>query len=198
MTTRTSPPSDQPNNQDVFIWALSLLGGADLNVDVEAVYLKAFELAPARLGWRTRPDLPDYKKAAKALQSVEAKTHTGLVLKVSPLTRKLTVDGIAWVEKHQDALVRLYSGGHVAPPKTGIYETLRQRLRKSVAFQNLMDEKPINIGEVAQALGCSPASSSAVWAKRLDELERAAAVLNDEDLKIANRKFSDLLAELER
>ncbi len=75
MTIRTSPPSDQPNNQDVFVWALYLLGGADRGVDVEEIYLKCFELAPARLGWRTRPDLPDYKKASKALQSIEAKTH---------------------------------------------------------------------------------------------------------------------------
>lgn len=76
-TARSAPPSVEANNQDVFIWALYLLGGADRDVDVENIYLKSFELTPARLGWRTRPDPPDYKKTAKALQSIEATTHIG-------------------------------------------------------------------------------------------------------------------------
>ena len=67
MSIRTEPPSSIPNNQDVFVWALYLLGGADQDVDVEAIYLKCFELAPARLAWRTRPDLPDYKKISTSL-----------------------------------------------------------------------------------------------------------------------------------
>ena len=32
--TRSAPPSVDANNQDVFIWALYLLGGADRDVDV--------------------------------------------------------------------------------------------------------------------------------------------------------------------
>jgi hypothetical protein len=66
--TRTAPPNQTANNQDVFIWSLYQLGGADRSIEVEDIYLKAFDIAPARLGWRTRPDLPDYKKVAKALQ----------------------------------------------------------------------------------------------------------------------------------
>ena len=62
------PPSEQHNNADLIVWALHLCGGAERWVDVEELYLKAFELAPARLSWRTREDLPDYKKCAKALQ----------------------------------------------------------------------------------------------------------------------------------
>ena len=75
---RKDPPSSEANNQDVFVWALYLLGGADKDVDVEEIYLKCFELAPARLGWRTHPEIADYKKTSKALQSIEATTHVEL------------------------------------------------------------------------------------------------------------------------
>jgi len=77
-------PSGNHNNDDLLVWALHLLGGAERWVDVEELYLKAFELAPARLSWRTRPDLPDYKKCAKALQAVESpkgSNHHGLLAK---------------------------------------------------------------------------------------------------------------------
>ena len=66
------PPSFEANNNDLLVWSLFLLGGAEKWVDVEDIYLKAFELGPARLSWRTRADIPDYKKVSKALQSVEA------------------------------------------------------------------------------------------------------------------------------
>lgn len=64
-------PTEPVTNSDVFLWALFELGGADEFVDVEAVFIKAFELAPLRLSWRTRPDLPDLKKCSKALRDAE-------------------------------------------------------------------------------------------------------------------------------
>jgi hypothetical protein len=63
--------SDPVTNSDVFLWALYELGGADEFVDVEAAFFRAFELAPLRLSWRTRPDLPDLKKCSKALRDAE-------------------------------------------------------------------------------------------------------------------------------
>lgn len=71
-STQIDPPSFDANNNDLLVWSLFLLDGAEKWVDVENIYLKAFELGPARLSWRTRADIPDYKKVSKALQSVEA------------------------------------------------------------------------------------------------------------------------------
>ena len=86
------PPSMNANNQDLFVWSLFLLNGGSEWVDVEDIYLKSFELAPERLSWRTRRDIPDYKKCAKALQSVEApgKNHEGMLVKKSEHERKLS------------------------------------------------------------------------------------------------------------
>src|SRR6266851_9626835 len=79
-------------NSDVFLWALFELGGADKFVDVEDVFTRAFELAPLRLSWRTRPDIPDLKKCSKALQEAERRVPSPLV-KQGPEMRRLTVEG---------------------------------------------------------------------------------------------------------
>ena len=183
VSIRVTPPSTQANNQDVFIWAMYLLGGADKDVDVEEVYLKSFELAPARLGWRTQPTIPDYKKTSKALQSVEASTHVGLVHKVGRYTRRLTADGAAWVERYKDILESTYSSvEHVPLARNSQNERLRRALRSSRAFEEWAKGQPFSLEQLADALDCNPASSQKVWAARLDGIRRAADVSSDEAL----------------
>jgi hypothetical protein len=181
---RTEPPSDGPNNQDVFIWALYLLGGSDRDVDVEEIYLKCFELAPARLGWRTHPELPDYKKAAKALQSVEASTHVGLLHKPHKFSRRLTLIGIHWVESYREILEENYSHKPVMASKSkNSYERVRQDIIKSRAWQSFEEFKVVgDIADAAAALQCSPASPHSTWQSRINNLKRASDVLQDPDL----------------
>jgi len=185
MTTRdarTAPPSVEPNNQDVFIWALYILGGADRDVDVEEIYLKSFELAPARLGWRTRPDLPDYKKTSKALQSIEATTHVGLVHKSSAYKRRLTVEGAHWVELHRSLLESTYGAASVRAAASNQHERSRQRLKASAAYASWQAHDEPNLFDLADAFECSAASPAGVWSSRLEEARRAADVLQDLDL----------------
>ena len=181
---RTDPPSVGPNNQDVFLWALYLLGGSDMDVDVEEIYLKCFELAPARLGWRTHPDIPDYKKAAKALQSVEASTHVGLVHKPHKFSRRLTVAGVRWVESYKEILEENYSHKPVMASKTSNnYERMRQEILKSHAWLTYKELNEIqDIADAAAALQCSPASPKSTWRSRINNLKRASDVLKDNDL----------------
>jgi hypothetical protein len=159
------------------------LGGSERDVDVEEIYLKCFELAPARLGWRTRPDLPDYKKAAKALQSVEAKTHRGLVHRADSLHRRLTPLGIDWVERHLDLLSEVYSGeAPVAASNTNENERQRRQVRSSSAWHTWATGQQIDFVELADALECGTASPLSVWEGRLHEVSRAAQVLSDVEL----------------
>jgi hypothetical protein len=188
---RTEPPSQGPNNQDVFIWALYLLGGSDKDVDVEEIYLKCFELAPARLGWRTRPELPDYKKAAKSLQSVEASTHVGLLHKPHKFSRRLTLEGVRWVELYQQILEDNYSHKPVMASKShNSYERVRQFIVKSNAWQTFKNSQDVqDIGDAAAALQCSPASPQSTWQSRINNLKRASDVLNDKELM----EFAELI-----
>lgn len=188
---RNEPPSSEANNQDVFVWALYLLGGADSDVDVEEIYLKCFELAPARLGWRTHPDLPDYKKAAKALQSVEASTHIGLLHKPHKFSRRLTLAGVHWVELYKEILEENYSHLPVMASKTkNNYERVRQEILKSRAWQIFkMEQEVHDIADAAAALQCSPASPQSIWQSRINNLKRTSDVLQDKELM----EFAELL-----
>ena len=174
----------EANNQDVFIWALHLLGGSDRDVDVEEIYLKCFELAPARLGWRTHPEIPDYKKTSKALQSVEANTHVGLVHRPHKYSRRLSTQGIDWVNRFSEILNHNYSGSPVVASKaTNQYERQRHEVKSSAAWAKFSTtQEEIDLVEYANALQCSAASPNSVWLGRINSLKRAAEVLQDQEL----------------
>ena len=183
-SVRTDPPSESPNNQDALVFALYLLGGADKDVDVEDMFLKCHELAPARLSWRTRPDLPDYKKVSKALQSVEASTHVGLFHHTNQYARRLTLDGNRWVETYISILERVYSKAPVQASKnTNMHERKRHEIKNSQVWI-LFKESPADIGieDFASVLQCSAASSQTTWASRVHDVKRAADVLQDQEL----------------
>jgi hypothetical protein len=181
---RTAPPNDAANNQDVFLWALYVLGGADRDVDVEDIYLKCFEMAPARLGWRTKPEIPDYKKTSKALQSVEATTHVGLIHRPHQYSRRLTIEGIGWVEAYKEILERVYSKQAVAASaSTNMHERTRQAIKESSswrAFEN--DPTQLDVADLAALLRCTATSPQETWKSRILDVKRAAEVLQDESL----------------
>ncbi len=181
---RSAPPSETANNQDVFLWALYILGGADRDIDVEAIYLKCFEMAPARLGWRTQPQIPDYKKTSKALQSVEATTHIGLIHRPHQYSRRLTINGIKWVEAYKSILEKVYSKQAVAAStNTNTYERSRQAIKKSSSWEVFIsDPTLLDISDLAALLRCTATSPQETWQSRILELKRAAEVLQDDEL----------------
>jgi hypothetical protein len=181
---RTDPPSTMPNNQDALVFALYLLGGADRDLDVEDIFLKCHELAPARLSWRTRPDIPDYKKVSKALQSVEAKTHFGLFHHTNQYARRLTLDGTRWVETYLQILEKVYSKSPVQASKaTNIHERNRHEIKSSEVWKVYRSTPEIlGVVDLATVLQCSAASSQVTWASRVQDVKRAADVLQDQEL----------------
>lgn len=181
---RTDPPNDTPNNQDALVFALFLIGGADKDIDVEEIFLKCHQLAPARLSWRTRPDIPDYKKVSKALQSVEAATHIGLLHHTNQYARRLTLDGVRWVETYLPALEKIYANAPVeASRANSMHERRRQEIKSSDVWQ-IFKTEPASLSKVefASVLQCSPASSPVTWGSRIHDVKRAADVLKDDDL----------------
>lgn len=179
---RGGPPSDSPNNQDVFLWALYVLGGADRDVDVEEIYLKCFNLAPARLGWRTQPQIPDYKKTSKALQSVEATTHIGLIHRPHQYSRRLTIEGIKWIEAYKEILERVYSKQAVAAStNTNMFERTRQSIKESASWRIFIsDPSSLDVADLAALLRCAATSPQETWKSRILDVRRAGEVLQDE------------------
>jgi hypothetical protein len=190
---RTAPPSGDANNTDVFMWAVYLLGGESKLVDVEDIYFKAFELAPLRLGWRTRPDIPNFKKTAKALQEIEAKSHLGLLQKMGPNYRRLTPAGVEWIESYKEVLGRIYTSSNTvqAPSNSEIMRQHRE-IRSSEVWGLWASGKKLNLSYLANVLNCSKASPLSIWQDRLADLNEVVRISKD----IEMLKFAEEAKEL--
>jgi hypothetical protein len=181
-------------NSDVFLWALYELGGADEFVDVEEAFIKAFELAPLRLSWRTRPDLPDLKKCSKALRDAEGREPRLLVKKGAEM-RRLTVEGQQWIEENFDRLAEALGGdGGVRAPRTRVPSRLVSQALQSSVFTIWRETQTITSEKwrVAEMLRCSPDSSHTVFRDRLETLRAAA---NSAGRRDALEFFNKLAAE---
>jgi hypothetical protein len=163
-------------NWEIFLWALSQLRGSSEFIDIEAVFLQCFVLAPARFGWRTRPELPDYKKCAKALQEAEARRPSLLVKTRDSFGRQLTAEGQRWVEENTQRLSSLLLTGMPVPePRNRPTSRMLAEIERSRPF-SLWKENGITPDEkwrMAEVLRCSPDSSWQTW---VDRLESARAV----------------------
>lgn len=153
-------------------------GGFGRWIDVEDLFLRAFQLAPHRLSWRTRSDLPDYKKLSKALQSVEDSQrtkHHGLLMQNGEHLRKLTTTGKEWCEQHLVHLESLYgahqvpSSANQAPARLVRYVTGTEAFKYFVSTGQVTRQR----WQLAEALQCLVDSSAEVWNQRLDELQAA-------------------------
>lgn len=180
---RTNPPSTEASNTDVFIWALYLLGGAHKSVDVEEIYLKTFEIAPLRFGWRTRPDIPNFKKTAKALQEIEAKSHYGLLQKLGANNRRLTEAGLKWIEDYKPLFESLYASSKPVAPasNSGIAKSLRE-LKATEAWSQFVSKENIRLSSLAKAFKLSVSSPETIWADRFADLNNLAKVANDDKI----------------
>ena len=172
-------PSTNPNNPELLIWCLFLLGGADKFVDVEDLFMKAFELAPARLSWRTRPEIPDYKKCAISLYEIEdpkRSAFTDSILKNGAYQRKLSIAGSNWCETYSSHFAKLYSLGIV--PSAAIQDDGRiiRSIESSTIYVNFLKNPQIELPlyEIADLFRCMPDANDAVWASRFDLAEHAA------------------------
>ncbi len=163
-------------NSEVFLWALFELDGSETFVDVEDVFLQAFKLAPQRLSWRTRSDLPDLKKCSKALRDAEAKTPQLLVKSGGDL-RRLTVDGQKWIEDNFERLAAALGTDRVVQaPRSRKSSRLLSEATRSDAFRQWQDTGALSQEKwrYAELLRCSPDSNRSVWKNRIETLKSAA------------------------
>lgn len=170
-------PSDEITNWEIFLWALSRLGGGTEFVDVEDVFIMCFELAPKRFAWRTREDLADYKKCSKALRDAEARRPRLLVKTGDGLKRQLTVEGQEWASANERRMVAtVQSGKVVQEPRSRPRVRLLAEVERSDPYRRWTEEGvlPAQKWQVAELLRCSPDSDRRIWRSRLQVLRAAA------------------------
>jgi hypothetical protein len=162
-------------NWEIFVWALGEAGGSTSMIDVEDVFIKCFNLAPQRFAWRTRADIPDYKKCAKALRDAEARRPALLIKRGDRFGRQLTVAGQQWIRANRSRLPKLNHGAESAP-KRGPKSRLLSELESSETFETWKRNPDVRIEKwkIADVLRCSPDSSRRIWSERLETLRSAA------------------------
>ena len=173
----TPRKAEEVSNSEIFLWALHQLGGSSTFVDIEAAFVKCFEYAPNRFSWRTRRDLPDYKKCAKALRDAEAKVPALLIKTRDRVRRQLTVDGQKWIAANSPRLAELLEGNRVVQePRTRPSSRLLVELERSEEFRAWSESAalPDQKWKVADVLRCSADSDVKVWNSRLELLKSMA------------------------
>ena len=183
-----APPSITHNNSDLTVYACYLAGGYERWLDVEELYLKAFELAPARLSWRTRPDLPDYKKCNRIFEvsdPTRGKHLQRLVLKQGKYMCKLSEEGYAWCIKYESVLQSLYKGGVV--PSAAVQEASRliRYVENTDGFKKFRLSGAVEapLWELAETFQCMVDSEESVWIGRFDQLLVFAEKNRRDDIK---------------
>jgi hypothetical protein len=168
---------DEISNWEVFIFGLALLDGASRFIDVEDAFVKCYELAPRRFSWRTREDLPDYKKCSKALRDAEARMPPLLIKTADGFKRRLTMEGQQWTASNRSRMAAISGGAwRTDQPKSRPQARLLAEVERSAVFKqwagtgSLAPQK----WRYAELLRCSPDSQTRVWKERL-QLLRAAA-----------------------
>ena len=178
-------PSDEIANWEIFIWALAELGGDVSFVDIEDVSVECFKIAPARFAWRTRADLPDYKKCAKALQEAEVRRPSMLVKTRDAFGRQLTAEGQKWVRENSLRLSALLRTGTPVPePKRRPTSRMLAEIERSQPFAvwSATAAVPQEKWRMAEVLRCSPDSSPATWKDRLESARAVAYSANSNNI----------------
>jgi hypothetical protein len=164
------------NSEEIILWALYDLGGAEQFVDVEDVFIRAFELAPKRLCWRTRPELINFKTCSLAEGALGRQTPK-LLIKQGDYMRKISVDGLKWIEENFDRLAEeLAKDRVVRATRRRSTSKLLTQVQRSPVYTNWLRTQEIT-GEkwrVAELLRCSPDNASSIFQDRITTLQSVA------------------------
>jgi hypothetical protein len=179
----SSRSEDGPTHQVVVLAVLARIGGADRFMDIEELTLAAFEVAPSRFSWRTRPDLPSPENVRWALS--HAKQRDLVAQSMDGQSWKLTAQGVAYVRKHSGDLAR----ANVAPPTAGkdsgrASERVAQ-LRRHAVYSAYAAGTPVadrERHELADLLVTPPDAPKALVLRKLDSARAAAEVVGDGDV----------------
>lgn len=180
------------DNPDFVPLAFYLLGAVGQFVDVEDAFVKCYELAPARFGWRKHP-FPNYKTASKALRDLEG-NRPGILLRTPDgLERQLTANGVTWVEANLARFSEVEGRPELLAPTRRPFLRMLNDLSAHSLFLTFESG---SLGhakkhDVADALLCAPDSPPEVWRERLETFRAAAQYSKRSDVL----RFLDELGE---
>ena len=179
-------------NWELFVIALSRVGGSSEMVDVETAFVEAHKIAPDRFSWRTMTNIPEIKKLSKALRDADAKAQymTG-----SGNRRQLTAVGLDWIKQNSQRIEHLKDPTiRLGLPRSTEGYIMLKRVINSVEFATWKADRNASLERwrLANIFKCSPDSPFQTWISRLEQTGAAAHAEGRDDV----RKFMDSLKEL--
>jgi len=152
-------------------------------VDVEKIYLKLFEIAPSKFGWRTRADLPNFQYGHQALGRLEKDVFPEFVIRTSANQRMVSATGRKWVERNEATFRGLGDKQVVLPPRGGESARVVRQVQASPAWATWTAGGEMHIEDLGAAFGCSPTSSGRIWTQRVDSFSNHIESRNDAELE---------------
>jgi len=171
------------DNPDIIPIALDELGGAGRFVDVEDLFMRCYEIAPARFGWR-KHKIPNYKILSKALRDFEEKYPDLLIKTPDGLKRQLSAEGIKWLRQKKPRYRKLLGSSVKPPPSRRPSQRILNELSENQLFVSYTNGEDFNLDKfsVADLLLCSPDSPTSIWKERLETFRSSAEDSNRKDL----------------
>ena len=126
--------------------------------------------------------MPNFKKTAKALQEVEAKSHVGLLLRTSANLRRLTSEGKAWVLRNRAVLEAVYGAKTVAAPNNSDLARQVKNLKSNQVYAIWQSGASLTLTHLSVLLNCSKMSADEVWRNRLADLAELAEQTDDAEI----------------
>ncbi|MFC2064166.1 hypothetical protein ACFLXB_03610 [Chloroflexota bacterium] len=180
------------SNSDLIPIALYDLGGVEKFVDIEDIFYKCYDYAPSRIKWR-KYNIPNYKTAAKALQEFEAK-HPGYMIKTADgLSRKLTVEGIEWINNNLPRVMRRLSIKNLSNQSRRPQHRILKKFFDHKAFQSYQKGITPDFDKysISELFLCAPDSPPSIWKQRFEDYRLAANDSGNTDIL----NFLELLKE---
>jgi hypothetical protein len=104
-------------------------------------------------------------------------------MKMGANFRRLTPEGVDWVEKYKVILSKTYGGEASVPaPKNADASRRVREIKASQVWEIWIGGSPLTLEYLAFVLNCSKGSSEAVWLDRLADLDRLAQGNDDSTL----------------
>jgi hypothetical protein len=169
------------STNDILLWAFYELGASEDFIDVEAAFIRAFEIAPMRFSWRTRDDLVNFKTCSLALGALGRQIPRPLIDR-GEYFRMISANGQQWLEENHDRLIKELERGSVnkASNRRNTSRLLTQ-LKNSDVYVDWNKSKTIapDKWKIAVVLRCSPDSATSVFNNRIEVLRSASKAAGD-------------------
>lgn len=203
--------SSEISNNDIVIYAIFKLGGAEKKVHTEDIAMECFNLSPERFSW-TLPKYfkkyPDKETARITLKNLKSVKNKGLKLvegRAGATTAgketdgwRLTPDGVKWILNNQGRIEEALKIDNKAIKRPDIRNIIK-KFESEICYQKYLQDgslKNVSKYEFTDMLLCRPDASPETISKSFQKLKAQAEFIQDKTILSFIRESEQVFSEL--